>query len=87
MYKIPLLTLQIVVFLFVLLSPGTILHIPPDKHGNFISFNSGNTSLKAIIVHSFVYGLLFYGFCIWRGINIDDNVDFKPLIDKIKNFF
>ena len=40
--------------LFVLLSPGVLLTIPPVS-GNVVTINSGRTSLMSVVVHSVVF--------------------------------
>jgi hypothetical protein len=42
--------------LFVLLSPGMLLTLPPGKGG---VFRSGQTSLEAIMVHTLVFAVVF----------------------------
>ena len=40
--------------LFVLLSPGVLLTIPP-LNGNVVTVNSGRTSLVSVVVHAVVF--------------------------------
>ena len=48
--------------LFVVLSPGVVLHLPlPDEDGDYVVFNSGKTSLVAVLFHAVVFGLLYVG--------------------------
>lgn len=50
----------VVCVLFVVLSPGVVLHLPiPDEDGNYVVFNSGKTSLSAVLFHAVVFGLLY----------------------------
>lgn len=52
----------VVCVLFVVLSPGVVLHLPlPDEDGNYVVFNSGKTSLSAVLFHAVVFGLLYAG--------------------------
>ena len=44
------------VFLFVLLSPGLLLSLPPGSGG---VFRSGQTSIAAVITHAIVFALIF----------------------------
>ena len=44
------------VVLFVLLSPGLLLTLPPLSNG---VFNSGQTSVIAILVHAVVFGIVY----------------------------
>jgi hypothetical protein len=42
--------------LFIILSPGFLLHLPfPDEDGDIVKPLSGNTSLSAKVFHSIVY--------------------------------
>ena len=43
------------IVLFILLSPGFLITLPPGKHGLFFS---GETSLTAILLHASVLALL-----------------------------
>lgn len=45
--------------LFVLLSPGMLLTVPPGKFGGAITGGVGSTSTAAIGVHTFVFIILF----------------------------
>ncbi len=50
----------VVCVLFVVLSPGVVLHLPlPDEDGDYVVFNSGKTSLSAVLFHAVVFGLLY----------------------------
>ena len=52
----------VVCVLFVVLSPGVVLHLPlPDEDGNYVVFNSGKTSLSAVLFHAVVFGLFYAG--------------------------
>jgi hypothetical protein len=46
------------VILFVLLSPGLLLTLPPLSKG---IFNSEQTSVVAILVHAVVFGVVYTG--------------------------
>lgn len=46
------------IVLFVLLSPGVLLTIPPLRKGLFMS---GETSLTSVFVHALVFGLVYMG--------------------------
>jgi hypothetical protein len=46
------------VILFVLLSPGLLLTIPPLKRGLFMS---GQTCITAVFVHALVFALVYSG--------------------------
>lgn len=48
--------------LFILLSPGVLLSIPPGSNGSVVSVNSGETSLPAVVVHSLVFCFAL-GYC------------------------
>jgi hypothetical protein len=56
--KIPLTTADIVVppILFILLTPGILLTIPPGSGGLFMS---GQTTRAAVCVHTLVYSVVF----------------------------
>jgi hypothetical protein len=43
--------------LFIILSPGLLLTIPPQDKGLFMS---GQTSVTSILVHAVVFAILFY---------------------------
>lgn len=45
--------------LFILLSPGLFLTLPPDARGKF--WMTGHTSTVAILVHAAVFGAAMYG--------------------------
>lgn len=45
--------------LFVLLSPGMLLTVPPGKFGGALTGAAGSTSPAAIGVHSFVFIIMF----------------------------
>ena len=50
----------VVCVLFVVLSPGVVLHLPlPDEDGDYVVFNSGKTSLSAVLFPAVVFGLLY----------------------------
>jgi len=46
------------IILFVLLSPGLLLTLPPMSNG---VFNSGQTSVTSILVHAVVFGVVYAG--------------------------
>ena len=48
--------LVVPVFLFILLSPGLLLSLPPGSGG---VFRSGQTSVAAVITHAIVFALIF----------------------------
>ena len=51
----------ILIIAYILLSPGVILHLPfSDEDDNRLAFNSGNTSMSAVIFHGFVYAGVVY---------------------------
>jgi len=45
------------VILFVLLSPGVLLTLPPLSKGVFMS---GQTSTVAVLVHAVVFGIVYF---------------------------
>ena len=49
--------------LFILLSPGVLLSIPPDSTGSIVSVNSGETSFTAVVVHAVVFCVLLKYCC------------------------
>ena len=54
--------LVVVAVLFVVLSPGVVLHLPlADPDGNYMAFNSGHTSLTSVLFHALVFTLLYAG--------------------------
>ena len=51
----------ILIITYIVLSPGVILHLPfSDEDDNYLVLNSGNTSMKAVIFHGFVYAGVVY---------------------------
>jgi len=46
------------VLLFILLSPGVLLTLPPLKRGVFMS---GETSLTSVVVHALVFAAVYMG--------------------------
>jgi hypothetical protein len=59
------------ILLFILLSPGFLLHLPfPDKDGHVIKPLSGNTSLGAKVFHSLVYAGVLAGVLHLLGVRI-----------------
>uniref|UniRef100_A0A6C0F5J5 Uncharacterized protein n=1 Tax=viral metagenome TaxID=1070528 RepID=A0A6C0F5J5_9ZZZZ len=59
---VPMKELLFVAVLFVVLSPGVVLHLPlADSDGNYLAFNSGHTSLLSVVFHAAVFTLLYAG--------------------------
>jgi hypothetical protein len=57
--------------LFIILSPGFLLHLPlPDKDGDIIKPLSGNTSLSAKVFHSVVYVTVLAGVLHLLGVRL-----------------
>ena len=57
--------------LFVLLSPGVLLHLPfSDEDGRSLNPLSGNTSLGAAVFHGFVFALLLMLVCKVMGVRV-----------------
>ena len=60
-----------VIVLFVLLSPGVLLHLPfSDEYGKSLNPLSGNTSLVAAVFHGFVFALLLMLVCKVMGVRV-----------------
>ena len=57
--------------LFIVLSPGFLLHLPlPDKNGDILKPLSGNTSLASIVFHSGVYTGALAGVLHLLGVRV-----------------
>ena len=55
--------------LFVVLSPGFLLHLPiPDEEMKYLSVNSGNTSIEAILFHAVVYVIILSAVYYMMGV-------------------
>ena len=62
-----------VVLLFVLLSPGFLLHLPvPDEDGNIVAPLSGNTSLSATLFHAVVYAVVLSTLMYFLGYKLSN---------------
>ena len=49
------------VLLFIVLSPGLFLQIPPQDKESWFGLQIGDTSLAPIFVHALVFAILLYG--------------------------
>ena len=60
--------------LFVVLSPGFLLHLPlPDEDGKVLNPLSGKTSLSAKLFHAVVFTALFAGVLKLMGAKLSFN--------------
>ena len=54
-------SLIVPVLLFIVLSPGLFLQIPPQDKESWFGLQIGDTSLAPIFVHALVFAILLFG--------------------------
>jgi hypothetical protein len=54
-------SLIVPVLLFIVLSPGLFLQLPPQDKESWFGLQIGDTSLAPIFVHALVFAILLYG--------------------------